>query len=327
MQKALPLIAVVLIIGLCVAVALETRTIMDLTQRLKAAEARLAANAEHAAPNPAEPGAAPAIPDGTTADIASVAQQSADGQSASGASKAPVPAGTEKKPAADFGSAMQKMFTDPSMKKVMRQQQSMAVRMMYGDLVKQLGLTQENADALMELLGDRQMDMTTKGLAMMGGKPGADDGKAIKDVSADYDAKLKALLGDDGLTQVKTYEKSIGDRMVMQQYQQLFASSSQPLEDNQRADLLQIMIDERAKSPKTAFDAGNKDVSAQMKALQSDQAIHDYMAAEGDFNQRVYERAAQVLSPEQLAQFQKYQQQLSDMQAAQFKMSRTMMKQ
>ncbi len=219
------------------------------------------------------------------------------------------------------------MFTDPSMKKVMRQQQSMAIRMMYGDLIKQLNLSPENADALMELLGDRQMDMTTKGLAMMGGKPGDNDGKAINDVRADYDAKLKAMLGDDGLAQVQTYEKSIGDRMVMQQYQQLFASSNQPLDDNQRADLLQIMIDERAKSPPTAFDTGNKDVSAQIKALQSDQAIHDYMAAQGDLNQRVYERAAQVLSPDQLAQFQKYQQQLSDMQSAQIKMSRSMMKQ
>ncbi len=88
----------VLIIGLGVAVALETRTIMDLTQRLKEAEARLAANAEHAASKSAEPGGAPGIPDAATADATSVAQQPAGGQSASVATSTAAGAGmgTEK---------------------------------------------------------------------------------------------------------------------------------------------------------------------------------------------------------------------------------------
>ena len=45
----------------------------------------------------------------------------------------------------DFGSMMQKMFTDPEMKKVMKSQQTMAMQMMYGDLRRNSELSAEES--------------------------------------------------------------------------------------------------------------------------------------------------------------------------------------
>jgi hypothetical protein len=182
----------------------------------------------------------------------------------------------------------------------------------------------------MELLSDRQMDMTNKGMQAMGSRngKGPDDAtQELKDSSANFNAKLKDMLGGDGFQQFESYEKTIGDRAMMQQYQQLFSGTAQPLEDSQRSALLQIMMDERAKMPPSPFDQSNKDVAGQMKALQSDQAMHDFLAQQGELNQRVYQRASEVLSPEQLSSFQKFQQQMTDMQQMGMKMGKAMMKQ
>ena len=47
---------------------------------------------------------------------------------------------------------------------MMRGQQGVGVRMMYGDLAKELGLTPDEANQVMELLIDRQMDASSKAM-------------------------------------------------------------------------------------------------------------------------------------------------------------------
>ena len=62
----------------------------------------------------------------------------------------------------NFMQGVAKMFTDPEMKKAMRGQQGMVVRMMYADLAKELGLSPEEANQLTELLIERQMGMSSR---------------------------------------------------------------------------------------------------------------------------------------------------------------------
>ncbi len=254
---------------------------------------------------------------------------------AAGAKPDGSPAGAEaSKPgeasAGGFGKAMAKMFTDPEMKKVMRQQQAVGIRMMYGDLAKELGLNTDELDQTLNLLTERQMEMTDKSMGLMDGSGDAAKqeaaGKEINAAREKQDRKLKELLGPQRFAQFESYEKTMGDRMMMQQYQQQFSISEQPLEETQRTELLKILNDERAKTPVTALDPTSKDVASQMRAMQSDESMHSYLASQEDFNRRVLSRAAAVLGPEQMGTFERIQKQMSEMQQAGIKMSRAMLK-
>lgn len=230
-----------------------------------------------------------------------------------------------------FMKGVAKMFTDPEMKKAMRGQQSMMVRMMYADLAKELGLAPEEANQLIELLTERQMGMAARSMELMG-DGGADakkleeSGKSINASRKEYDAQINALLGEERAKKFTEYERTIGDRMQMQQVQQAFTASGVPLQDSQRDGLMAIMKEERLKTPASPFEASNKDVTAQMKALQNGDAVDKAMQQTQDFNTRVLTRARTVLTPEQINAFEAAQKQQLDMMQLGMKMSREMFK-
>ena len=222
-----------------------------------------------------------------------------------------------------------KMFKDPEMKKMMRTQQSMGVRMMYGDLAKELGLSSAEADKVIELLADRQMDASEKAMASMDGaeKDPAkleQAGKDAQKVMTDYEEKLKAALGPEKMAQLNEFERTLGDRMAMQQYQGSFTAAGQPLDDTQRAGLLQIMKEERMKTPAGPLDPGNKDVTAAMKAMQSGDALEKSLETQRQFQQRVFDRAHTVLTPDQMNAFETAQKAQLQMQEMGVKMGKAM---
>ncbi len=247
-----------------------------------------------------------------------------------GAAGAGGAAAAKENPQAGWMKGMAKMFKDPEMKKMMRTQQSMGVRMMYGDLAKELGLSSGEADKVIELLADRQMDASEKAMAAM------DDaekdpakleqaGKDAQKVVGDYEAKLKELLGPEKKAKLDEFERGIGDRMALQQYQGSFASAGQPLDDTQRAGLLQIMKEERMKTPAGPLDPGNKDVAAAMKAMQSGDALEKSLATQRQLQQRVFDRAHTVLTPDQMNAFETAQKAQLQMQEMGVKMGKAML--
>ena len=240
------------------------------------------------------------------------------------------PAEGEAKPkpaTPDFGSMMKKMFTDPNSKKMMRNMQMMGVKMMYSDLAKELGIKPDQANQVLELLGDRQMALTTKGMKLFGGDSGetatADEvGKEVETTKEEYDAQLESILGKDGMTKLSDYEKSVGDRMQIQQYKQAFAANGLPLDDNESQGLLNIMKEERAKQPPSPLDPGSKDIGAAMQAIQSEETFNKLMVEREAVDQRVLSRARNVLAPDKMVQFEGIQKQAADLQKMQMEMAR-----
>lgn len=227
-----------------------------------------------------------------------------------------------------FMKGIAKMFKDPEMRKMMRGQQSMGVRMMYGDLAKELGLTPAETDQVMELLTDRQMDASAK--AMDGIDQAGDEAKlaanaadAQKSVS-DYDAKLKNILGEERSRKLSDYERTIGDRMAMQQYSGAFSSAGAPLDETQKQGLFNVMKEERLKQLAGTLDPGNKDVAAQMKAMQSGEGLTEALNKQRELNQRVLTRSRDVLSPDQMTALEKAQKAQIDMQEMGMKMAQGM---
>ena len=240
-------------------------------------------------------------------------------------------AGEEKKGGADFGKMIQKMFSDPKMKGVMRSTQMMGVKMMYSDLAKDLGLGADEANQVMELLGDRQMAIASKGMKLLGGESveaasAEEVGKEVETSNEEYDAQLENILGKDGMAKLKEYERTAGDRMQVQQYKQAFSASGTPLDENQSQGLLGIMKEERVKLPPSPLDPTAKDIGAAMKAMQSDETFNALMASQQDLNARVLSRSRTVLSPDQMVQFEQIQKQQLDMQKMGMEMGRQFIK-
>ena len=240
-------------------------------------------------------------------------------------------AGNDAGKTQDFGKMIKKMFTDPSMKKVMRGTQGVAVKMMYGSLGKELGLKTEDENQLMELLIDRQMARATKGIKMSDGQ--IDEVQANDEAAAageksdkDLDAEIESIIGKDGVAKLGSYEKGMADRMQLAQYEQSFSSSGMALNEQQSKGLLGIMQEERSRQPPSPFDPAAKDVGASMKAMQSEDAMKKLMDSQVDLNRRVLSRAGPFLSPDQMVQFQQIQQQQLDMQKMQMDMAASMFK-
>lgn len=224
-----------------------------------------------------------------------------------------------------------KMFQTEDGKKMLRSQTAMVVKMQYTDLAKKLNLSPQEAEPIMGLLADRQVALAGDSFATFSGET-MDEAK-LKEISEkskathkEYDAKLKAALGDERFEQLNTYDRTIGERMMMAQIEPQFAAAGAPLEPAQKDELLQIMSDERLKSPPTAFDPNNKDPGAVFNALKDDAAVDKWMQQQQDFQNRVLQAATKTLSPDQINTLQQGFQQQAEMQKFGLKMSREMFK-
>lgn len=330
MNKTLPVILVLAVLGLGAGFAYQHQQTAALQEQLARLQAELTAARDQSARELAE---SQRLKEKVESYKAATAQLETRNKelAASGPAPAAAPAEAQKKEGGGFQGMMKKMFTDPEMKKVMRSQQAMGVQMMYGDLAKELGLAPDDARLVMDLLVDRQMGMAGESMKLLGGdtKEGADleeSGKQIAASKEEYDKQLEGILGKDGLAKLNDYERTIGERMQIQQYRQAFSATGTPLEEPQAAGLLAIMKEERLKQPPSPLEPGNRDVGAAMKAMQSDETLDKLMTSQEDLNRRVLTRARTVLSPDQMTQFEKIQKQQTDLQKMGMKMGREFLK-
>jgi hypothetical protein len=239
---------------------------------------------------------------------------------------APVPAtdaqaGTSIGTASNFFSGLAGMMKNPQMKEMVRAQQKFALEQTYGPLSKYLNLTAEQLDALKNLLSDRQMAMVDSGLAMMGGsesdrKQAAEDAKAIK---AEYDQKIKDLLGPQDYQVFQDYEKTASERVQLQMFKGSLPTEA-ALTDQQEYDLLNAMYEARkAMPPSSLLNNRNADPSQL-----TEENIAGAMKQMEQLQQVYAEQAKGILTPAQYEQFIQWQQQMSSMQAAAMKMAAQM---
>jgi cell division protein FtsB len=241
------------------------------------------------------------------------------------------------KPGSDTGGkgmmeGFAKMFSTEEGKKMMRAQMSMAMKMQYGSLAKDLKLDPKVADQVLGLLADRQAAISEAAFGAM--KNGTLDEAATKEMAEkssalknEYDEKLKAVLGDEGMAQMKDYERTLGDRMMLAMHEQQFAAAGSALEQPQRDGLLQVMKEERMKTPPNAFDMTNQgDPAKQMAAMRDDAAVENWLKQEEAYQQRVLQSSTRVLNPDQVNTLRESFKQQLDMQRFGIKMSKEMFK-
>jgi hypothetical protein len=210
-----------------------------------------------------------------------------------------------------FGKMLGKMMEDPEMKKMIQSQQKQMMNTMYSSLIKQMGLTPDEADKFKDLLSEQTMKATENAGSLFGGS-GATDRAALAASMADqqkeYDAKIKDFLGDTRYAQYKDYQETIGERTQLNMFKQQTSGTENAITDQQTEQLLALMREEKKNLAASGQPVmGNNQDPATIQAMMDSDQLEKMMGSQEDINQRVYDRAKSILSPSQLDAFGQYQ--------------------
>jgi hypothetical protein len=303
------LVAVVMLAALVGFQSQQIAALKEQQQKMVEVEREVAKSARAPAPAPVEETPAP-LP--ATKPVEPVAE------SASITPSAPAE-GTTNNPL----SGLAAMMKNPQMKEMIRGQQKFALEGMYGSLSKYLTLSTNDMDALKELLLDRQMALVDAGMSMMNGtgtdqKQAAEDAKTVK---AEYDKKISDLLGTQDYPVFQDYEKSAADRMSVQMFKGSLPADA-TLTDQQEESLIAAMAEERKALPPSSM-VNNQNQTADPSKF-TEEGIAEALKQMEQLQQRNAERATAILTPAQLEQFTKFQQQMNSMAAAGMKMAAQM---
>lgn len=182
------------------------------------------------------------------------------------------------------GNAFAEMFKDPDMLEAMRPQQVMTAKLMYAPLVKQLNLSQEQADKFYDIIVDNGLKSFK---AMQSGNPSPDAGKSMQ-------AGLQSLLGDAGYAQYTDYVKNdMAGQSTLMAIKNDFVDN--PLSDTQQQQLLQAM-----KTARQSVTASNPLDPSQANPSDKMAMMDQTMQQQEQINQNVLQQAAAFLSPDQL---------------------------
>ena len=213
------------------------------------------------------------------------------------------------------------MMKNPQMKEMIRAQQKVMLDRMYGSLSSYLNLPADKLGALKEVLSDRQMALVNAGLTVMAGsesdrKQAIEESQAIK---SDYDKKIQELLGPQDYPLFQQYDQTTNERMSVQMFKDALPTDA-ALTDQQEDNLIAAMYQERKALPASSLMNNQNADPSQL----TEERIAEATKQMEQLQQRYADRAAAILTPVQLEQFTKFQQQLSSMQTAGLKMAAQM---
>ncbi len=207
-----------------------------------------------------------------------------------------------------MGGMLSGMMKDPEMRKMIREQQAMVMEQLYSPLLKKLNLNPEQAQKFKEILSSGLESGMEMASSMFGGGSTnrAELGKAVAAQHKAQEEQMKELLGEQGFAQYKEYQETVGERAQLNQFRQQFGGD-QGISDDQAEQLLALMRQEKKNMTATKGTEFPGQKPGDMEALMKEGSLEKLMEAQADVNQNVYSHAGEILSPEQLASFGKFQ--------------------
>lgn len=224
----------------------------------------------------------------------------------------------------EMGDMLGKMMKDPAMREMMREQQKAAINMMYGALFKEMNLSPEEKEKLKAILTDSQMKNIENAGGLFGGQQeGASEDiqKLAAESKKQTEAEIRALLGDARFAQYEDYQKNMNERMQLDQFKTRLASENLVLQEQQTAQLLHIMKEEKTAVPPIIPQDGGDMPRKELLTAENIDRQAQWME---DYNRRVLARVEQVLTPEQFKQYRDFQEQQAAMQKLGLNMARQM---
>lgn len=231
-------------------------------------------------------------------------------------------------PAATNGSPMAglaKMMKNPAMMNMVREQQKGQMDLTYGSLFKYLQLPDADLESLKGVLLDRQMALVSLSLDMMDTAATAEERKAatdaIKQTTAEYETRIKELLGDDNYAVYQSFESTQPERMQVNLFKGALNQADQMTEE-QEDTLIRAMHAERTNFQFSV--TGSSDMQITDPSQLTQESIAKLVEETARLQSQYTARAATILTPAQLEQFMASQRQQQAMQEMGMKMAAQM---
>jgi hypothetical protein len=203
-------------------------------------------------------------------------------------------------------SGIAKMMKNPEMREAMRSQHRVQMARFYEPLFRKLNLSPEDREKLGNLLTDRQMAAMT-----IMGDDTENRFEGIMEQQQAVDAQIQDLLGEVAYETYEDYQKSLGERFAIVQFQDQLKTAGLEMDPVQEEALVEIMVQERQE----VGLLNAQEMQDQMIAgdLAGTAALEKHMQRQAEVDKRVLEKAQTLLSQEQWNRLQEFQQNQANM--------------
>ena len=169
----------------------------------------------------------------------------------------------------------------------------------YADIGKKLGLSQEEANKLIDLITDQQVSTMDRVRQERGtGQAPTDRASMMEKIQQENLAQITNLIGGDKIELYKQYQDTLPARQEVEVLSRQLEGNDAGLSNDQRDRMITALAEERSRvpAPKLAESASPEEYSKAMTAWQE------------DYNERSATRARSILTGAQLTAYSEYQQ-------------------
>lgn len=221
----------------------------------------------------------------------------------------------DKAPAQNaMAEGMMKMMQDPKMRDAMKAQARMGVTMVYRDLFDLLSLEEPKRSQFEALINEKATIGMELGFELMaGGKTPEERDKLMKEITAktkEAEQKIRDLLTPEEYGKLERYEKSTPERMQLDSLRGMLSSTTAPLDEATETRLMDVMYQEREKA---AFVSEFADQQNTDLTRFTPENLARFATDSTAVNEKIAERASEILSPGQMEVFRKSQEQQAAM--------------
>jgi hypothetical protein len=186
-----------------------------------------------------------------------------------------------------------------AMQKMARAQMRANFKRMNSDIGAKLGLSQEDASKLIDLMIDQQMGMMERSRETRGASLTAEQRAA--DYASQQQknlAEVSALIGSDKVEAYKTYQQSMPARQEVDMLSRQLEANDLNLSKDQRDRMVTALVEERQRVPAPRYS----------ESVSREEYARDMAAWQEDYNQRAATRASSILTGDQQTTYSEYQQ-------------------
>jgi hypothetical protein len=224
------------------------------------------------------------------------------------------------------------MFKSPEIKEMVKNQQKNVLSGMidknYGSFFTALKLTPELSAGLKDLVIKKSLVDANMGMSLMTGDADPAKRKEMLDQAKTekegIDAEIKQFLGEDYYPQFQAYEKTMPERMTLSTFKDQQASGPGALNPDQEAQLIQAMTEERQNFKFGTDFYDQSKFNGDFASLFTEERLSQFQQEREQLDQQYLSRATNILSPDQLAPFQKFLASQREMQMVGMKMGMKM---
>ncbi|MFL6619618.1 MAG: hypothetical protein ACJ8MH_13510, partial [Povalibacter sp.] len=228
-----------------------------------------------------------------------------------------------------FVREQQALMQDPEYRTALRQQQRIQMMRQYPYLAEDLGLSKEDADRLMDVLADQQLDAMQDANAVdpetLQSDPAAmaQYQRKMEERQRAQQAALTQVLGSDGMQRWQEYQNTMAARFRTQQLRQALDAAGVPLEPDQERALRHALATHVKKMEDDAQTFASKmSTRGAMTAEDRLKMEEEQLERTESYYERARQSVAGILTSEQMDQYKSIHDQELMMRRAQLRVRR-----